>query len=554
MANLLTLAAGSSITLTVTDQQSIVLNNGRSDVARLQIATGAGAGRVVTAFHNGRREYGPFGAGTITISAVSGELRYELSGDGVSPLDDDGQPLTPTENQSVRALVSEAGEARTFARVVVFGDSIPGHNAVYTTGTDPDGIVPPPWFVDGAVDHSWRGWGWISWVGPISMQRIQVVKNYCVQTNGLLAAGTSPVGQPVSAQVTRFLADRAAGRVKATRAIIHVGTNDNQSTIAACAAELLTQIARLGMPVDLVSSPPRGGTPTTVVGDGLQLWAWLQQWRATCKRIADASGGSVKFIDAYAQGNTPATVPDVMQAGYTYDDIHTNSAYGFRIADAYVSSLLPSGLAGDLDLWPNNSNASSSGGANLIDQGVINPVFGTTSGGTGTGTVAGSYTITNVGTATHSGSVVANPNGIGNMQRIAITSNANNDGVNIATASFHAAGGTFLSAGDEAYLQCLVTIGAGGIYPKNMRLQLACFDGTTTWVRKLFDIDAAKEVAMPLSAARTLLLRTPKFVVPSGLTFASVTGSLRPIFAAAGSCTIDVGNFECRRTRAGTGY
>jgi hypothetical protein len=109
MANLLTLAAGSSITLTVTDQQSIVLNNGRSDVARLQIATGPGAGRVVTAFHNGRREYGPFGAGTITISAVSGELRYELSGDGVSPLDDDGQPLTPTENQSVRALVSAAG-------------------------------------------------------------------------------------------------------------------------------------------------------------------------------------------------------------------------------------------------------------------------------------------------------------------------------------------------------------------------------------------------------------------------------------------------------------
>jgi parallel beta-helix repeat protein len=109
MANLSTLAAGSSITLTVTDQQSIVLNNGRSDVARLTITTGPGAGTVVTASHNGRRVYGPFGAGTVTIAAVSGDVRYELSGDTVSPLDDDGQPLTPTENQSVRALVSGAG-------------------------------------------------------------------------------------------------------------------------------------------------------------------------------------------------------------------------------------------------------------------------------------------------------------------------------------------------------------------------------------------------------------------------------------------------------------
>lgn len=105
MANLTTLASGLSVVLTVTEQQSIVLNNGRTDVARLQITTGPGAGSVVTASHNGRRVYGPFGAGTITLSAVSGDVRYELSGDSVSPLKDDSGLLA--EDGSILAL-SEA--------------------------------------------------------------------------------------------------------------------------------------------------------------------------------------------------------------------------------------------------------------------------------------------------------------------------------------------------------------------------------------------------------------------------------------------------------------
>jgi hypothetical protein len=105
MANLSSLASGLSVTLLVTEQQQIVLNNAKTSVARLQIVTGPGAGTVVTASHNGRRVYGPFGAGTIMLFAISGDLRYELSGDSVSPMDDDGQPLIPTENMVVRSLV-----------------------------------------------------------------------------------------------------------------------------------------------------------------------------------------------------------------------------------------------------------------------------------------------------------------------------------------------------------------------------------------------------------------------------------------------------------------
>jgi hypothetical protein len=105
MANLLSLSSGTSVVLTVTDGQSIVLNNGPTDRARLEITTGRGSGTVVTASHNGRREYGPFSAGTITLAATSGAVRYELSGDTASQLDDDAQPLTASENQSVRAIV-----------------------------------------------------------------------------------------------------------------------------------------------------------------------------------------------------------------------------------------------------------------------------------------------------------------------------------------------------------------------------------------------------------------------------------------------------------------
>ncbi len=136
MANLTTLSSGSSVTLTVTDQQTIVLNNGLSDKARLQVATGPGAGAVVADNHRGRRVYGPFGAGTVTLSAVSGDVRYELSGDSSSPLADDAAnfdnqiasllaalPVTSTWANRA-ALVSAGTTTAFFTDVGVGGGSV----------------------------------------------------------------------------------------------------------------------------------------------------------------------------------------------------------------------------------------------------------------------------------------------------------------------------------------------------------------------------------------------------------------------------------------------
>ncbi len=71
-----TVNQGSSATITVTDGGMVLLNSDRTSVARLEVATGSQAGRVVTVSHAGRRQYGPFTAGTLTLSAIVGSCEY----------------------------------------------------------------------------------------------------------------------------------------------------------------------------------------------------------------------------------------------------------------------------------------------------------------------------------------------------------------------------------------------------------------------------------------------------------------------------------------------
>lgn len=461
------------------------------------------------------------------------------------------QGTPPSLSPVQMAAVLRASPQRHTYYLGLFGDSIT-HNGYYNSAVSVS--AGASWFNPSAADNIARSWGWSTWVGPLSMQRAQVVKSWARQTNGLLSAGSSPAGYPLSVQVTEALADPLWDTVN--RAVIVIGTNDVSSTIAACTAELLTQIARIGKPVDLVASPPLSTGHTAASGDSpLPVWAWLQQWRATLKRIADASGGWVRFIDGYTPLIDTTTSPAVYASGHTYDNTHPNNVAAYKIAVAYVDSLFPSGIGGDLDIWPHNSSAATSNCA-LLDQGFANPVLATASGGTGTGTIAGSLTVTNIATATHSGSVAANTmtGGTGNMQTIAVTSNANGDGVDVAGATFHAAGAKFMSAGDVAWAQCLLRINSGGIYPRNLFWRLQGYDGTTNWNALLWELNTTNEAALPLTAARTFLLRTPLLTKQAGADFSNLQLKLRATFAGAGSCTIDIGNIECRRFRSGGVY
>lgn len=484
-------------------------------------------------------------------------LTSTLESDGWNVTELGPNMLTPTQLQEVLA----ASPQRYRIGLAVFGDALAKY-AIYSNGVEGGGL-DPAWFIPEARANVWRGWGWPAWVGPLSMQRIQVVRSYARSSNGLLCAGTAPAGYPLSVQLTLALA--SAEWASVTNAAIHIGLNDTLNgapifggrypTVQECATELLAQIARIGKPVTLISAPPTNTGPTTVVGESLQRWAWLLEWRAVCKRIADESKGWVSFVDGYSLGNSPTAAADVLAAGSTYDNLHSNNVYAYKIADAVVSSLIPSGVSGDLDLWPSNTSAATAG-AVLMDQGFANPTLGVASGGSGTGVIAGSLTVANQGGATHIGSIVSNPYGLGNMQRIAITNAGAGDGVLVTSATFHAAGGTFLAAGDKCWAQALVTVNSGGIYPRNLQLKVEGFQSPTTYTGTLFagQAVATDDLALPLTATRTYLLRTPTLTMPAGAAFSNLQIKFLPAFAGAGACSIDIGSIECRRFRGGGVY
>lgn len=464
-----------------------------------------------------------------------------------------GNGITGTVAQGVPALVAGASNPRFQYMLGIFGDSIT-HNGYYNSAVA--ATAGASWFNSTAADNFARAWGWATFVGPLSMQRAQVVKSWARQTNGLLTPGSTPTGYPLSVQITEALNDPLWPQVN--RVVILIGTNDYSYTINACIQELLTQIRRLGKPVDLITSPPRSDAiATTTGGDSMQGWAWLAEWRLALRRVADQSGGYIRWIDGYGAINNPTASPDAYASGRSYDNIHPNNVGAYLIADAYVQSLFPSGIGGELDVWNTAGWAGSTGANGLIDQGFANPTLATASGGTGTGTIAGSLTVTNINAGTHSGSVAACtiPGGSGNMQTIAITSTTGGggDGVDIAGATMHASGGTFLSVGDTAYAQCLLRINSGGIYPRNLFWRLQGFDGTTNWNALLWEVDNTKENALPLTATRTFLLRTP-ILTKSAAAYTNLQFKLRATFAGAGTCTIDISNLSCHRFRSGVSY
>jgi hypothetical protein len=289
----------------------------------------------------------------------------------------------------------------------------------------------------------------------------------------------------------------------------------------------------------------------------------MQNLRAAYKQISDDSNGRVSFIDFYSLVNTPLASPDEMQAVFTYDNLHPNARASFLLAQRFVAAFTPENPLSGVDIWNSNRYAGNTNAAGL-NQGFINPVLATASGGTagagvtlGAGAIAGSLTITGVATGTIAGgnaTVAAStiPGGSGNMQSMIITSAADGDGVTVVTASAHAAGGQFLVPGDYAFAQMLCRINAGGIFPKRLYFRLIGFATPTTKTSTLFDdiIPLNDAVAIPELSGVTLLLRTPLIYINSGMgNLTNLQLTFTPVFAGAGNCTINIGNIEIRRIR-----
>lgn len=71
------LPQGSSVSITVTSGQYVEVNNSATSRARISHSTQSG----VISNHAGRRRYGPFDAGTVTITAIVGGLTYDSGAD-----------------------------------------------------------------------------------------------------------------------------------------------------------------------------------------------------------------------------------------------------------------------------------------------------------------------------------------------------------------------------------------------------------------------------------------------------------------------------------------
>lgn len=69
-----TITQGNSAVITVANGDYVYLNNSASSQARIEITTGRGAGTILATNHAGRRQYGPFEAGTVTVKAIVGSL------------------------------------------------------------------------------------------------------------------------------------------------------------------------------------------------------------------------------------------------------------------------------------------------------------------------------------------------------------------------------------------------------------------------------------------------------------------------------------------------
>lgn len=107
MAATTTLAQGSSVTLTVGATDSLLIDGARNASAIVEAVTGVpGAANLqkIVSHPGGQATYGPFGAGTVKLSAVGGAIAYSQ---GAAPIDDEPQDVK--YNQTTQSLVSGDG-------------------------------------------------------------------------------------------------------------------------------------------------------------------------------------------------------------------------------------------------------------------------------------------------------------------------------------------------------------------------------------------------------------------------------------------------------------
>lgn len=390
--------------------------------------------------------------------------------------------------------------------------------------------------------YSHYGYTWPTWVGPASLQRCQWVANFAESSQRII--WNQAAQNNLENQINSFFSTGAAAI--STHCAVMIGTNDVSSKPSDAAAELRRQLLRLRKykvvlstiyPADATNNYATGGTY-----DGNTVrWQWILVFNELVKQIALELRSFVTLVDSFAIAVDSTSSTSLAKSGMLEDGLHSNTLFAQRVGTAYANAMCQ-GLPSQYDWITSNACVQSLVNAAAPDRPgniLSNPcmVAGTT--------VATGFTVTTNGSATNTSSLVANPNGYGNCQQLAVDMGASGDFVRMSSGSLISE----ISAGDTLFAEAFVRIPASsGICTP--RLQMGFTIDGLNYFRTAFELPSNAAQKGQLDAC-DLLIRTPDIVIPNFSTFTLANTTLTFFADRDGTAgNVLVGQYRVQKKKA----
>lgn len=393
--------------------------------------------------------------------------------------------------------------------------------------------------------------GYAAFVGPLSRGRLQVI--YSGATGGQEIVPDVGQTNSLSVQIDNLLSNSLYQYVDDV--VVMLGTNDMDTAPDTVLAAYQAQLARLSAKRVWVSTIyPVGATLVDVatVDANTPRWVWIHAFNRGLFDLVQRLGVKYRIIDTFtALASATSAKGQAATGAMGTDDLHS-STYGACLAGQAVVNALCTGMPATYPYVTSAADYAANTGATSSPYKPNNihpdPLFAASS----------SWTASGSGVTGAALSLVSNDiTGIGQLCRITADATAavaqsylRATGVSCAARAF---------AGDTVYAELLVRVPAGHV-AGTIRLGLSVnITGTGAGNYNLYDHAMPNQTSYPgslktLSTGElVMLLRTPKFAIPSGATVTNVTPVLTCFLSGAGSATetVDFGHAVVRRVTNG---
>lgn len=371
---------------------------------------------------------------------------------------------------------------------------------------------------------------WLTWMLAYSGERVIVVDDQSAGGSQWIGAGTGT--DVLLTQVPACIASGAAN------AIGDCGVNDffqQGSSLAAVQAvvlQALNMFIAAGMRVFLVTSKhPNSAYSSYSVSAQGKLLAY-NEWLRTRVASKYARYG-ITIIDLASITLDPSSATVSARTNYLFDNIHSRNLgameEGFEAARVISLTLpeIPRLVASNAD---NQTYSASS--TNILDNGMF--IAGAT--------LATGFTSTTPAGGGTTDSLVAHPDGYGNVQRRVITFAANNDSTRMFTGDLKArvADGDWLQMGCEIIPSAMTAT-------RCIRGQLTLTGASTSLTATTMQLDGTNDLAMT-RASRFVLWTNPIQVNLATLGALSIVqGNIAAFGSGVGGVTLDIGRMAIRR-------